>query len=79
MLWSFYSSVAAHHGEAADPELMERIKDLMDSLLGTGPWAIVAGLSVLILLMPLSIVAFYLIQRRRHPGARPRRPDQDET
>ena len=79
MPWPFYSSVAAHHGEAVDPELMERIKDLMDHLLGTGPWAVVAGLGLLILLMPLSIVALYLVQQRRHSSAGPRQPDRDDT
>jgi|TARA_Y100000031_G_scaffold129752_1_gene148999 hypothetical protein len=79
MPWPFLSSVAAHHGEAADPDLLEQIKNLLDHLLGVGPWTIVVGLGVVILLMPLSIVAFYLVQKRRHSSAGPRRPDRGET
>ncbi len=79
MPWPFFSSVAVHHGEAADPDLLERIKNLLDHLLGAGPWSIVAGLAVLILFMPLSIVALYLVQQRRHSSAGPRQPDRDDT
>tara|TARA_B100000315_G_scaffold257171_1_gene305112 strand:+ start:684 stop:917 length:234 start_codon:yes stop_codon:yes gene_type:complete len=76
MPWSIFGSLSRHHGESVDPDLFERIKDLLDSVLGVGPWTIVAGLGVLILLMPLSVVVFYLAQRRRHPD--PGAPDSDE-
>ncbi len=75
MSWSILGSMARHHGEAVDPDLFDRIKDLLDSVLVVGPWTIVAGLGVLILLMPVSVVVFYLVQRRRHPGPRVPGPD----
>jgi hypothetical protein len=56
--------VAAHQGEA-DPDLLEWIKERLDHLLGMEPWLIVTLLGLLVLAVPLSIVAFYLTQRRR--------------
>ncbi len=76
MSWTILGSLARHHGESVDSDLFERIKDLLDSMLGVGPWTIVAGLGALILLIPLSVVVFYLTQRRRHPGAGVRDPDE---
>jgi len=66
-LWS----IAAHHGEAADPDLLEWIKDRLDHVLDLGPWTAVAVLAVIILMIPLSIIIFYLVQQRRHPAAEP--------
>jgi hypothetical protein len=68
--------VATHQGEA-DPDLLEWIKARLDQLLGMGPWTIVTLLGLLVLAIPLSIVVFYLIQRRRagSPARQPtRRP-----
>ena len=56
-LWS----IAAHHGEAADPELLEWIKDRLDQIFNLGPWTVVAVLALIILLIPSSIIIFYLI------------------
>ncbi len=69
MLPTWLWSVATHHSEAVDPDLMEWIKDRLDHILDLGPWTIVAGLSVLILLIPVSIIAFYLRQQRRESAA----------
>jgi hypothetical protein len=76
---SIFGSLARHHGEAVDPDLFERIKGLLDSVLEVGPWTIVAGLGALILLMPLSVVVFYLAQRRRLSGADPPAQEREET
>jgi len=56
--------VGSHHGEA-DPELLEWIKARLDQLWDMGPWTIVTLLGLLFLAIPLSIVVFYLTQRRR--------------
>ena len=61
-------SLALHHGEAADPELLQWIKDLMDQILGLSPWTIVAFVAVLIVAFPTALVLFYVLQNRR-PGS----------
>ena len=60
-------SLALHHGEAADPELLVWIKQRLDLLLGLGPWTIVALVAMLIVAFPVALVLFYLLQNRR-PG-----------
>ena len=60
-------SLALHHGEAADPELLEWIKDLLDQILGLGPWTVVAFVALLIVALPIALVLFYVLQNRR-PG-----------
>jgi hypothetical protein len=57
--------VNAHHGDAADPDLMGWIKHRLDDLVGLEPWVIVAVLSLLMVAIPVSIMLFYAIQRRR--------------
>ena len=57
-------SVMAHHGEA-DPRLLVWIKDLLDQLIGLGPWTVVALIGLLILAMPIGLSVFYLVQQRR--------------
>ena len=66
--WTVFLSIAAHHSEPADPDLLEWIKDFIDNLFQLGPWTIVAILALLILLIPVGIVAVYLFQQRRHSG-----------
>ena len=66
-LWS----VAAHHGEAADPDLLEWIKDRLDHIFNLGPWTVVAILSLVIVLIPMSIIVVYLIQQRGQPNGEP--------
>ena len=61
-------SLAFHHGETADPELLVWIKQRLDLLLGLGPWTIVALVAMLIVAFPVALVLFYLLQNRR-PGS----------
>ncbi len=68
ILWA----VVGHDG-TADPTLLGWIKDQLDHLLGLGPWTVVALLGLLLLVMPLSLVALYLAQRRRDPSLRRQR------
>lgn len=64
-------SALKHHGEAADPDLLRWIKGVLDQLVGTGPWTVVALLGLLVLAIPASIVVFYVVQQRRSgSGAR---------
>ncbi len=69
MLWPIIWSIAAHHSEAVDPDLIDWLKERLDHLLGLGPWVVVAGLSILILLIPVSIIGLYLMQQRRQAAA----------
>ena len=69
MLWALLMSVAAHHGEAADPRLLEWIKDRLDDLLGLSPWTAVVLLGVVIAAIPLGVMGFYLFQQRRQAGS----------
>jgi hypothetical protein len=63
-------SVLSHHGEA-DPALLEWIKEVLDHLIGVGPWAIVVALGLLILAIPLGVIGFYLAQQRRTEALTP--------
>ena len=54
------------------PDLLESIKSRMDQLLHLDPWAVVALLGLIMLLIPVSVVTLYLVQRRRL-GFDPRR------
>ena len=74
ILWS----MARHHGEAADPDLLEWIKDRLDHLLGLGPWTVVAVVGLLVLLIPISVVVLYLVQRRQF-GVVPNRSNGDDS
>ena len=73
-LWS----VATHHGEAVDPDLLEWIKDRLDHIFNLGPWTAVAVLALIILLIPSSIIIFYLIQQRRETMAQPPSPEGED-
>jgi hypothetical protein len=79
MPWSILWSIAAHHGEPADPDLLEWIKARIDHILDVGPWVVVAGLGLLILLLPLSVMAVYLLQQRRQPDADPPAQEHEEN
>ena len=65
MLWAILGSVAAHHGDAVDPVLLEWIKDRLDHLLGLGPWAIVALAGFIIVALPIALVLLYVAQGRQ--------------
>ena len=70
-MWTFLNSVAGHHADAADPELLVWIKDLIDHMFGVGPWTIVVVIGVILLAMPLGLIVFYLGQRKRIGQVRP--------
>ena len=57
-------SALAHHDEPADPTLLQWVKGLLDYLLGAGPWAVVALLGLIIVLLPVGVVACYLLNAR---------------
>ena len=64
MSWGPVLSVAAHGGEL-DIHLLGWIKDLLDDILGLGDWAGVALIGAVILVIPVVLVALYLVQRKR--------------
>ena len=74
ILWS----ISAHHSEAADPDLLEWIKSRLDHLLRLDAWAVVAILGLILLLIPISVVTLYLVQRRRL-GFDPRQSPEDQS
>jgi hypothetical protein len=78
MLWTFLLSLAGHHSEPADPDLLDWIKNQLDHLLNLGAWTIVGVLALLIVAIPLSVMVLYAVQQRRRPGPGPPLPGQDE-
>ena len=77
--WAVLWSVARHHSEPADPDLLEWIKGFLDHLFHLGPWTIVTVLALLILLMPIAIITVYLVQQRRRSGATATRPKRKDV
>jgi hypothetical protein len=67
MLWAILGSVASHHGDAADPELLIWIKDRLDELANLGPWLVVALIGLVIVAIPVVLVVGYFSQGR--PGS----------
>ena len=59
-----------HQGDAADPELIHWLKDQMDAILGLPPWAVVAMMGGIVMLIPVVVVGVYLVQQRRLGGVR---------
>jgi len=62
---SLLNFILAHQGDAADPELVHWIKERLDSIFGTGPWAVVAIMGLIILSIPIFITVVYLMQSKR--------------
>ena len=60
-----FLSVAAHHGEAGDPDLLEWIMHRLDSLIGLDPAVIVIILAAVIVLIPVAVMALYALHRRK--------------
>ena len=58
-------SVLRHHGESADPELLAWIKQLLDHILGSSGWVIVAIVGLSLVAFPVGLILFYLSQSRR--------------
>ncbi len=65
MLWRVILSVPGHHGEAADPELLAWIKQLLDQVLGSAGWVVVVIVGLALVAFPIGLVLFYLAQLRR--------------
>jgi len=78
MIWMIFWSIAAHHSESADPDLLQWIKSRLDHLLHLDPWAVVVLVGLFMLLIPVSVVTLYLVQRRRL-GFDPRRSPGDQS
>jgi len=64
MPWGMILSVPGHHGEAADPELLAWIKQLLDQVLGSAVWVIVVMVGLALVAIPIGLVLFYLAQKR---------------
>lgn len=58
-------SVAIHHGEAADPDLMEWVMHRVDSLVGLGPAAAVIVLAGVVVLIPVGVLVMFALYRRK--------------
>ena len=65
MPWSIILSVPGHHGEAANPELLAWIKQLLDHVLGSAGWVVVAIVGLALVAFPIGLVLFYITQLRR--------------
>ena len=76
--WTVLRSIATHHSEPADPDLLEWIKGLIDHIFNVGPWTIVIILALLISLIPVAIIGMYLVQQRRQSGTRTTTPEQED-
>ncbi|MBH74465.1 MAG: hypothetical protein CL896_01555 [Dehalococcoidia bacterium] len=61
-----FSLKLVHHQEVADPVLLSWIQDQIDTITGLAPIAIVGLIAVFILLIPITIVIFYLKVYRKH-------------
>ncbi len=65
MPWAMILSVPGHHGEAADPELLAWIKQLLDQVLGSAGWVVVVIVGLALVAFPIGLVLFYKAQLRR--------------
>ncbi len=65
MPWGMILSVPGHHGEAADPELLAWIKQLLDHVLGSAVWVIAVMVGLALVAFPIGLVLFYIRQMRR--------------
>ncbi len=65
MPWAMILSVPGHHGEAADPELLAWIKQLLDHVLGSAEWVVIAIVGLALVAFPIGLVLFYIAQLRR--------------
>lgn len=65
MPWPLILSVSGHHGEAANPELLAWIKQLLDHILGSSALVVVMAVGLALVAFPVGLVLFYLTQLRR--------------
>ena len=61
-----FSLKSVHHQEVADPILRSWIRDQIDATTGLSPVVIVGLIAGFILLIPTTIVIFYLRVYRKH-------------
>jgi hypothetical protein len=61
---SLFLFILAHHPETADPDLLERITNQLDSIFGIGAVAMVAVLGVIIIAIPAAIFLLFMNQKR---------------
>ena len=54
-----------HDGEAANPEMLAWIKQLLDHVLGSAAWVIIAVVGLGLVAFPVGLILFYLSQQRR--------------
>jgi hypothetical protein len=59
----------AHNSEPGDSVLLDWILDSFDAAIGLEPEAVVIILGVFIMLIPISIIALFVIQRARQGKA----------
>jgi hypothetical protein len=59
-------SALGHHGEPADPTLLEWIGHRIDELVPIGSLTIVIVLGVVIVVIPVGLFVWYLVAARRH-------------
>ena len=55
----------AHHSEAAHPDLLDAIKDRLDTIFNVGPTTVVLVLGLVIVAIPIGILLLYALQKRR--------------
>ena len=64
MLFRLLPNLAAHHGDAADPELLEAIMERIDSIVPLGPVGMIIVLTAIILAVPTMVLFMYQRYRR---------------
>lgn len=64
-------SVPMHHGEPADPTLLEWIGSRISELVSFGPLTIVLGIGAVIIALPLGLLAWYWLATREARGSQP--------
>ena len=62
MFGQILGTIAPHHGEAADPILLAWIKEVLDSLLGLGPWTVIVFLGLLMAGLPLVLATSHWLR-----------------
>ncbi len=64
MLFRLLPNLAAHHADAADPELLEAIMERIDSIVPLGPVGMIITLTAIILAVPLLVLLVYSRYRK---------------
>jgi len=64
-------SVPMHHGEPADPTLLEWIRVRIEELVSFGPLTIVLLIGAVIVALPVGLLIWYWLSKRRATGSQP--------